>query len=60
MTEAHFAGTGAAAGAWLSTSLKDSPATAIKQSIISAFEYNMFGMTMVKVPFHRRNLPLEG
>ncbi|GAV08613.1 hypothetical protein RvY_18278 [Ramazzottius varieornatus] len=46
MTEAHFAGTGAAAGAWLSTSLKDSPATAIKQSIISAFEYNMFGMTM--------------
>ena len=48
MTEANFAGTGAAAGVWLSTSLKDNLSKAIRQSIVSSFEHNMFGMTMVR------------
>ncbi|OWA50428.1 putative maltase-glucoamylase 2 [Hypsibius exemplaris] len=45
ISDSSFAGTGTVAGAWFKTSLKESVPTAIRQSIISALEFNLFGMT---------------
>ena len=53
LSESTFASSGKVSGTWLTTSFNQSVADMVKQSIVSTFEHNMFGVTTVKIVIHK-------